>query len=68
MTTNKNNYFQLREDLKKFGLDPREWILFAQDARSYIIQNKFDQSFKLQGYTTLQDNDPKWRQLELHSI
>lgn len=65
----KMNYrIILQEELKHFGLNPREWKLLNFDSGSFLIQNILDQSFTLKGQMKLKKKQPHWKTIEVHSL
>ena len=68
MINSLNNKLKLQEDLKKFGLNPRDWYLKICESKTYLIQNKYDKDFTLKGYLQLKANRPQWTTLEINSI
>ena len=62
----------LQQDLKRFGLNPQEWILRkTQPSRTQIqvqIQHRRDPDFKLNGKIKIQKESAHWQEIELHSL
>lgn len=67
-----NNSFlnmKLQSDLGKYGLNPAEWTLHRiKSSLSYLIKNRFDESFTMYGELEFRKQKPQWRSLEVVSI
>lgn len=59
---------KLLAELKNFGLNPAEWTLHRVHALSYVIQNRIDTGFSLEGRLELKKRRPVWTTLELRSL
>lgn len=68
MTTTYESNLKLTNELKNFGLDPRDWTLIKQRTGLYRIANKKDESFTLKGQTKLTEQKLTWDFIHLSSI
>lgn len=59
---------KLQNELRYFGLNPSEWTLQRMHALSYLVQNKLDKNFALQGRLEFRRQKPQWKSLELISL
>ncbi len=60
--------FQLRSELRHFGLNPADWSIIKLQSLSYLIKNKVDESFSLYGQLEYKKSKPTWKSLELASF
>jgi hypothetical protein len=58
----------LLNDLKRFGLDPRDWIFQSETPRRVRIQHRRDPDFQLRGLIEKRREKLGWRELELQSL
>ena len=68
MNTTYETKMNLTNELKNFGLDPRDWTLIKQKTGTYRIANKKDESFSLKGQTKLTEQKLTWDFIHLNSI
>lgn len=63
----------LQTDLRSFGLNPEEWVIFREKISKYSIVNKFDRDFQLEGTTKSLTNlaqieIEKWENIRLKQL
>ncbi|MBX3034438.1 MAG: hypothetical protein KF865_10990 [Bdellovibrionaceae bacterium] len=61
------NQNQLQSHLKKFGLNPTDWILRAVSRQTYLITHRDDREFSFIGRTRGRQTK-HWESLALNSI
>lgn len=68
-----NNTEKLKFDLRKFGLNPEDWLILQQHSTQYLILNKADPQFQLIG--TLNSSGAEaiakrdaWKKIELKQL
>lgn len=61
-------YFELHSDLSKFGLNPLEWRILAENRKTYRIESKKDRNFVFLGQTTRNGPRVQWKKLQLISL
>lgn len=59
---------QLKNQLRAFGLNPREWTLRPETRSQAILQNRRDRSFQLQGKVSSKAGSARWTTLSLISL
>ncbi len=60
-------HWNLKNDLKKFGLNPAEWTICMLSEQKFKIANMKDQKFFFVGETHLVGLLPQWANLKLIS-
>lgn len=58
----------LKKDLKKFGLNPEEWIVKKLKEQTYKVRHIKDRQFYFYGQTQQVGLLPEWTQLQLFSL
>lgn len=65
---------KLKLELRKFGLNPEEWLLLQEQGTQFLILNKFDRNFQLTGISTdsaangSQTRETLWKSIELKQL
>ncbi|WP_413575549.1 hypothetical protein ACLVWU_14505 [Bdellovibrio sp. HCB290] len=68
MTQQQNNLLKLQTELSQFGLNPTEWTLEKIQSLTYLIKNKFDDSFALCGKLEFKNKTPAWKSIDLVAL
>lgn len=58
----------LKNQLRHFGLNPKEWTMTLQDSRRCLITHRQDKELSFVGHTNLRQPRPQWRTLTLRSL
>jgi hypothetical protein len=65
MKIESTNTQSLHKQLKSFGLNPANWLLFEDLNGEYLIQNKTDRSFILKGKVAKNIAMPTWKDVKV---
>lgn len=64
----ERDLLHLNNNLKQFGLCPKEWEIKHENANLYRIQNRNDHSFYFNGYTKNLKGSKAWQRIYLKNI
>ncbi len=65
---NANKILSLNSSLKRYGLQPNEWIVRREGENIYRIQNTEAPDFYFEGRTIKQGKHEMWKKIYLKSI
>ena len=65
---NNKNFFELKSQLKEFGLNPTEWKLNRNGKKEFLIISNLDSDFIFKGTTQKKLKKMEWRGLQLVSL
>ena len=58
----------LAQDLRQFGLDPRDWKLIRENSGHYRIESVKERNFVFTGQVRKQGDELRWQELSLSEI
>lgn len=67
-TVNNKEQAQLVDQLKKFGLNPKDWFIQAFSQGKYWIQHRDDSQFVFLGEATFYQQKQQWNKISLWKI